>query len=260
MSTSSCLIVENNIPPFWHTHRTILRLIPRSLRPAPTRTWTSVSLSLAALTTAGLAAYIYQTTPPRRKEILRISASRIIRAPIDVVYEILADYSPGGGHASIMPEAKFDDLKVSEPKPSSIPISSDPSTRPPIAITFTTHVFGQPFLTEATISFPSPNTIVASIPKRGFTTTFTLSETSPTETLVTIESAIVQTRSPTLWYFEKKIYPLQFLPGYRQELENLEKVAVGREKVRVEKEKMREVIAQEEVKEVILRGEMLVEE
>ncbi|KAJ3035969.1 hypothetical protein HDV00_003263 [Rhizophlyctis rosea] len=214
------------------------RLIPTSITsplPDNPRTWTTVGLSLAAITTVGLGLYIHQTTPPKRKEILRFSAARTVRAPVDVVYAIMADYSSGGGHASVLPGGKFTDLQADEIVLAVTETSStSTAVRPGLAITFNAHVMGSTFPTQATVTFPSPYTIVESIPQKGFVTTFSFSPVSPSETLVTIESAVEQKTSPVLWFFEKRFHPWAFLPIYREELENLEKLALGKAPLKAE--------------------------
>ncbi|KAJ3054877.1 hypothetical protein HK097_000503 [Rhizophlyctis rosea] len=262
MPPSTCLILEQNIPPFWHTQRALKNLILPSSSTSLTTPTRFLTLS-ATLAAASLAYYIYTTTPPKRREILHFSATTTIPVPVDLVYEIAGDYSVGGGREGIMPKGLVRELRVEEVIAAGFSGleeeeenggGGEVTGKQSLNVSFKTSIPFLPtsFLITATISFPNPYTILETVPARNLTTTYSFtpssSATSKEQTVATIEASVLQKTSPIIWNLEKKLYLWWLLPAYRRTLENLAYTS----KVRWDVEKVARVGVVE--KEVRLRS------
>ena len=146
---------------------------------------------------------------------IQIRTTRTLAAPAERVYDILADYKVG--HPSILPARAFTGLKVERG-----------GRGDGTVIQVGMKAFGKRTSFRATISEPEPGRVLVEreIEGNGVVTTFTVHpEHDGRSAAVTIETSWTP-RGPGA-FVERWLAPPYLRGVYKEELQNLEKVATG---------------------------------
>jgi hypothetical protein len=148
---------------------------------------------------------------PRRRPIW-VTATRLVPAPAERVYDILADYHTG--HPQILPARFFRDLCV-----------ETGGHGDGTVIRFAMTVFGAVKRVRAAVVEPEPGRVLVErdLNGNGSVTTFTVNPVGTGQADVTIETAWTP-RGPAP-FIERILAPLLLRRIYAEELLNLEKVA-----------------------------------
>lgn len=145
----------------------------------------------------------------------RASASKVIDASAELLYDIIADYHDG--HPAILPTRYFSDLKVVK---GGVGVGT--------VIEFVVTVMGQKtdFVLEVTEAQP-PTLLVEKEKAQGITTSFTLEPINDGRTRVTIETQ-AQGKAGLQGWIEKWLSPRVLRNIYCEELDQLAQVAASR--------------------------------
>lgn len=150
---------------------------------------------------------------PRRSPIW-VSASRVVPAPAERVYDIIADYRTG--HPQILPARIFRDVCVESGGRGEGTI-----------VRFGMRVFGAVKRFRAAVAEPEPGRVLVErdLNGNGSVTTFTVNPLGNGHSGVTIETAWTP-KGPGA-FVERLLAPVFLKRLYAEELFNLEKVATG---------------------------------
>jgi hypothetical protein len=137
---------------------------------------------------------------------------RVVQAPADVVYGIIADYHDG--HGRILPRPPFTGLSVEQG-----------GTGAGTVIRVDMRVLGQAQTFRAAISEPEPGRVLVEANDTGYTTTFTVEPRADGHSDVSIETEPPQ-RGGLRMALQRRLVKRLMLPVFERELQQLEAVAL----------------------------------
>ena len=144
----------------------------------------------------------------------RFSATALIQAPAQVVYDIIADYR--AGHPSILPKPPFVSLAVERGGRGAGTV-----------IRVQMRTLGRPVSYSAVVTEPEPGRVLVETNDNGYVSSFTVESVAARSTNVTISTAVTR-RSRLVAALECWFLSRLLRPAYLRELDLLASVASKR--------------------------------